>query len=82
MADRLTTYYDGVDDLCLRLLAQDRSDIAEQLRTAMDGGATSGEILSHTGAVLRQLSDDPNHDIRRSARQLLDECDALWRGAT
>ena len=82
MGDRLRDYYDGVEDLCVRLVAADREDIAERLHIAKDGGATSGEILSHTGAVIQLLVDDSDAELRESARRLLSECDALWRGAT
>jgi hypothetical protein len=80
MEPHLLDYYRDLDVLCARLASAGLVEPAAQLSDAKAGGSTSGEILSTTGAILRQLQKtvkDPslNDEIDR----LLSIVQDLWR---
>jgi hypothetical protein len=75
----LREYYDGIDQLCGQLRQGGAEQWAEALANAKAGGATSGEILSHTGALLRSLSESSEASpVANEVAHLRTECDALW----
>jgi hypothetical protein len=63
MTTPLFVYYEGIDALSEHLASVGGRDWAEALTNAKRGGSTSGEILSNTGVVLRDLAESP--DLRR-----------------
>jgi hypothetical protein len=78
-------YYDGVDDLCERLRSLGEDAWATSLADAKRGGSTSGEILSHTGAVLHRLLFSPECDdlgLGDAVADLLSDGERIMNGAT
>jgi hypothetical protein len=70
----LSSYYEGIEALSDRLFSAGALDWAEALTAAMRSGSTSGEILSNTGVVLRNLAESPDVERSRWKRKWLD-----WR---
>ncbi len=77
----LFAYYDGIGRLSDRLAREGAHDWSEALTRAVRGGSTSGEILSRTGVVLRDLAKSPDvrrYSIEAEVARLRAECKALW----
>lgn|GEM_PF-6899689 len=82
---RLFTYYEGIETLGHRLPLVGAQDWAEALTAAIRGGSTSGEILSNTGAILRDLAestDAGSYNVEEEVTRLQTECHSLWNGDT
>lgn len=80
---RLSAYYQGIEALSDRLFSAGALDWAEALTAAMRGGSTSGEILSNTGVVLRNLAESPDLErckVEEEVARLRIECESLWNG--
>ncbi len=79
----LYAYYEGIEALSDRLVTAGALDWAEALTAAMRSGSTSGEILSNTGVVLRNLAESPDLmrcRIEEEVARLQIECEHLWNG--
>lgn len=79
----LFAYYEGIDRLSEQLASEGAHQWAEALTTAIRGGSTSGEILSNTGVVLRDLAQSPDvgrYNVDEEVARLERDCQALWEG--
>ncbi len=79
----LSAYYEGIEALSDRLFSAGALDWAEALTAAMRDGSTSGEILSNTGVVLRNLAESPELGrckVEEAVARLETECQSLWNG--
>lgn len=84
MTTPLFAYYEGIDTLSEHLASVGAHAWAEALTNAKRGGSTSGEILSNTGVVLRDLAE--SEDVRRyqvegEVARLQSECKTLWNSS-
>ena len=80
----LFTYYEEIEALIQRLSSVGAEDWAESLTTALRGGTTSGEILSSTGVVLRDLAESPDarhYKVEDEVIRLQTECHSLLDGS-
>jgi hypothetical protein len=81
----LSSYYEGIEALSDRLFSAGALDWAEALTAAMRSGSTSGEILSNTRLVLRNLAESTDVErckVEEEVARLEVECQSLWRDET
>jgi len=78
----VTTYYEDLERLRGKLIAAGLNSWASRLLSAERGAATSGEALSATGTVLRELQESPvpmDMALREAVQSTLDEAQKRQR---
>jgi hypothetical protein len=74
-------YYERLEWLRDKLADDGEATWSRRLLEAERGAATSGEALSNTGVVLREILADgsvKNEEVRQAIRATLEEAAQLW----